>query len=1096
MAVDVATRLRPLAGHREAVAQHPLRGERRRGEARARHVRRRQALRARRIRHRAALRVDLDPGVVGIHPPRVPARARPAQRRTLARAQDQVLAGIRPRHEARAAGVGVQDERRQPGQRLEYPVRQATLGEGVEAQVQDRHRSQPVEHPRRQRAQRVARQSYSRHSAQPCEVPGLQRRDVQARQLQRGGDPGERRRVHAGAVRHQQIVRLRLRHQRVAHLRRAPAYPADQRIERAVDPVRHDRRHRIVAERRSPALAVDNGPVREQDAVRRHRNAVFVSVLFRNRVAEHQHCRAGIAHIGRPARCRPHLEPDRRRHRRRPGHRHRRREGHAHLDRLAPPVGPARPRHRRQRHRRHRRRRPHRDRDRVARAVAVKLACGRRPLAGHREPVAQRPLRGERRRGEFRARPVRRREALRAGRIRHRAALRVDLDPGVGDVRPPRTSARARPAQRRNLARAQDRVRPGIRLGQEARAAGVAAQVERRQPGQRLEHPGRQCGQRVVRQVETRHPGQACEVPGLQRRDALAGQSQRSCDVGELVDAVVVADLRAVRHHRVVRVRMRHQRFAHLGRAVAHPADQRHHPAIDLVRRVRRHRIVAERRRPALGVGNGPAGEQDAVRRHRDAVVVRVDVGYGVAEHQHVRHRPRQKRRLPRLRPHFEPDCRRPGHRHRRREGHAHLDPLARPVGPEGPVLRRRGHRHRRHHRRRPHRDRHRAARAVTVQVATRLRPLAGHREAVARHSLRGERRRREARPRHVRRREPRRAVWRRHRAALRVDLDPGVVGIHPPRVPARARPAQRRTLARAQDQVRPRIRRRHEARAAGVGVQDERRQPGQRLEYPVRQATLGEGVEAQVQDRHRAQPVEHPRRQRAQRVARQSYSRHSAQPCEVPGLERRDALALQRQRASDPGELGVADLRTVHQRRVVRLRLPQQCDAHLRRALAHPARRRHRRAIDPVRRVRRHRIVAERRRPAVHVGDGSAGEQDTVRRHRDAVVVRVGVGYGVAEHQHRRPGIARIGRPPHLRPHREPDRRRHRRRPGHRHRRREGHAHLERLAPPVGHARPRRRRHRHRRHRRRRPHRDRDRVARACGHQVPPCPRPWTASR
>ena len=55
------------------------------------------------------------------------------------------------------------------------------------------------------------------------------------------------------------------------------------------------------------------------------------------------------------------------------------------------------------------------------------------------------------------------------------------------------------------------------------------------------------------------------------------------------------------------------------------------------MRRVRRHRIVAEPRRPALGVGDGPAGEQDAVRRHRDAVVVRVGVGYGVAEHQHRR---------------------------------------------------------------------------------------------------------------------------------------------------------------------------------------------------------------------------------------------------------------------------------------------------------------------------------------------------------------------------------------------------------------------------------------------------------------------------
>ena len=69
---------------------------------------------------------------------------------------------------------------------------------------------------------------------------------------------------------------------------------------------------------------------------------------------------------------------------------------------------------------------------------------------------------------------------------------------------------------------------------------------------------------------------------------------------------------------------MRLQRFAHLGRAAAHPADQRHRRAIDLVRRVRRHRIVAEPRRPAEHVGDGPAGEQDAVCRHRDAVIVRV----------------------------------------------------------------------------------------------------------------------------------------------------------------------------------------------------------------------------------------------------------------------------------------------------------------------------------------------------------------------------------------------------------------------------------------------------------------------------------------
>ena len=128
----------PPALDRQPVAQHPLLGERRRGEARprARSSPERPSVRAA-IRHRVALRVDLDPGVLDIRPPRTPARARPAQRRTLARAQHQVRAGVRPRQEARAAGVAAQIEPRQPGQRLEYPVLEASRTERVVVQVSE-----------------------------------------------------------------------------------------------------------------------------------------------------------------------------------------------------------------------------------------------------------------------------------------------------------------------------------------------------------------------------------------------------------------------------------------------------------------------------------------------------------------------------------------------------------------------------------------------------------------------------------------------------------------------------------------------------------------------------------------------------------------------------------------------------------------------------------------------------------------------------------------------------------------------------------------------------------------------------------------------
>ena len=59
--------------------------------------------------------------------------------------------------------------------------------------------------------------------------------------------------------------------------------------------------------------------------------------------------------------------------------------------------------------------------------------------------------------------------------------------------------------------------------------------------------------------------------------------------------------------------------------------------AIDLVRRVRRHRIVAEPRRPALGMSAMvPPASRMPFAGTATPSVVRVVVGYGVAEHQHM----------------------------------------------------------------------------------------------------------------------------------------------------------------------------------------------------------------------------------------------------------------------------------------------------------------------------------------------------------------------------------------------------------------------------------------------------------------------------
>ena len=100
---------------------------------------------------------------------------------------------------------------------------------------------------------------------------------------------------------------------------------------------------------------------------------------------------------------------------------------------------------------------------------------------------------------------------------------------------------------------------------------------------------------------------------------------------------------------------------------------------LTMVRRVRRHRIVAEKCRRVVAVDNGPAREPDAVCRHRDAVGVHFVHRHRIGEQQHRRAGLAHEERPPRLRAHREPDPRHAGHRHRRREGHAHLDPLARP---------------------------------------------------------------------------------------------------------------------------------------------------------------------------------------------------------------------------------------------------------------------------------------------------------------------------------------------------------------------------------------------------------------------------------
>ena len=171
--------------------------------------------------------------MVGIRPPRTPARA--AQRRGLARVQDQVRAGVRQRQEAREPGVSAQVERVYAGQRLEHPVLDASRAEGGVCQAQIYHRVQPVEYPRRQRAQRVVIQIEVQHVAQACEVPGLERLDALVNQPQRDRDPVEMGRRDQRAVRHRRVVRLHRRHQRVAHLLRALADPAGHLIEPAVD---------------------------------------------------------------------------------------------------------------------------------------------------------------------------------------------------------------------------------------------------------------------------------------------------------------------------------------------------------------------------------------------------------------------------------------------------------------------------------------------------------------------------------------------------------------------------------------------------------------------------------------------------------------------------------------------------------------------------------------------------------------------------------------------------------------------------------------------------------------------------------------------
>ena len=226
--------------------------------------------------------------------------------------------------------------------------------------------------------------------------------------------------------------------------------------------------------------------------------------------------------------------------------------------------------------------------------MQVDIAFGRRPLAGHREPVAQR------------------RSAASAGAVKFGLATSAAESPSVRSVSatglpsaststqaystfvphgPPPGPA----AQRRTLARAQHRVRAGIRRGHEARAAGVVAQIERRHPGQRLEHPRRQRAQRVARQVETRPPRSA-----LRSHRASAPRCPGPADPAR----------RRARRARPGRRRRLFRRPASrpsrlcLSRSHAPPAlrapracgrtPRRSAPrpaAIDLVRRVRRHRM-------------------------------------------------------------------------------------------------------------------------------------------------------------------------------------------------------------------------------------------------------------------------------------------------------------------------------------------------------------------------------------------------------------------------------------------------------------------------------------------------------------------------
>ena len=292
-----------------------------------------------------------------------------------------------------------------------------------------------------------------------------------------------------------------------------------------------------------------------------------------------------------------------------------------------------------------------------------------------------------------------------------------------------------------------------------------------------------------------------------------------------------------------------------------------------------------------MGAGDGPAAEQDGVRVDLDAVRVHGRRCHQIGKHQHRRAGLARIGNLHHPRVQTEPDPRLPGHRHRRREGHAHLDPLARPVGRARP--RRRRQRHRRHRRRRPHRDRDRVARAVANGGCVVGPAPALDREPVAQHPLLRERRRREARPRHVRRREALRPVRIRHLVAVGVDLDPPMVGIRPPRTPARA--AQRRGLARVQDQVRAGVRQRQEAREPGVAV------AGRAWSQLVSGSNTRSGrlpaaraLSRRVRVSTASSPSNIPAGSALSALVFRFRVRHPAQACEVARLERLDALVSQ----------------------------------------------------------------------------------------------------------------------------------------------------------------------------------------------------------